>query len=89
MYSYTYSAKKPVGYLKAMIMVSSLLIPLIYFLDPRFQTILVFLMRHLHVTISQLKVNRIVYVVSMVETNSIIYMIHDNQLLPSLELNCF
>ena len=46
-------------------------------------------MRHLYVTISNLKVNHIVYDVLLVEAKSIIQMIQDHQLLPSLKLNLF
>ena len=70
-------------------MVFSLLSPLISFLDPKFQTIAVPLMHNLYATIGLLKVIRIINIVLLVETNFIIQMIQDRQLLSSLKINSF
>ena len=63
--------------------------PSILSLDPNLQTITVSLMRHFYMTIINLKVNHIIYIVLPVQTNMVIQMIQDHQLLPLLKLYLF
>ena len=68
MYGYYNLATNLVSYSKETTMVYSLLTPLITFLDPKFQTITVSLIRHFYATVSRLKMNA--YVMSPADTKT-------------------